>query len=125
MAPANESDTTASFDEVHKTGGVKVQKAAPRSPNTCAFVERFIQTLQQECLDYFMVFGERHMDYLVSEMVAQYHEERPHQGKENEVLIRGSTKQTKKPVSRPIGDIKCRQRVGGLLKHYGWKAAQR
>jgi hypothetical protein len=37
-------------------------------------VERFIQTLQQECLDYFVVFGERHMDYLVSEMVAHFHE---------------------------------------------------
>lgn len=59
-----------SFDDVLKTGGVRVQKAAPRSLNTCAFVERFIQTLQQECLDYLVVFGEKHMNHLVSEMVA-------------------------------------------------------
>jgi hypothetical protein len=45
-----------------------------------AFVERFIQTLQQECLDYFVVSGERHMDHLVSEMLTHYHEERPHPG---------------------------------------------
>jgi hypothetical protein len=32
--------------------------------------ERFIQTLQQECLDYFVVFGEQHMNCVVSEMVA-------------------------------------------------------
>jgi len=96
---------TASFDDVLKSGGVRVQKAAPRSPNTNAYVERFVQTLQQECLGYFVVFGEQHMDYLVSEMVAHYHEERPHQGKDNEVLIRGPTKQTKKPLSRPCGEI--------------------
>jgi putative transposase len=103
---------TQSFDDALKTGGVRVQKAAPRSPNTCAFVERFIQTLQQECLDYFVAFGEKHMNYLVSEMVAHYHEERPHQGKENELLIRGSsepsTKRTKSrppPNAAPLGDI--------------------
>ncbi len=125
---------TASFDDALKAGDVKVQKAAHRSPNTCAFVERFIQTLQQECLDYFVVFGEQHMNHLVSEMVAHYHEERPHQAKENDTLIRTSLEPPKKkPKGRkasapppdvvPIGDIKCRQRLGGLLKHYIRKAA--
>lgn len=69
---------TASFDDVLKAGNVLVQKADYRSPNTAAYVERFIQTLQQECLDSFVAFGERHMNHLVSEMVAHYHEERPH-----------------------------------------------
>lgn len=35
-----------------------VIKAAHRSPNTAAFVERFIQTLQQECLDCFVAFSQ-------------------------------------------------------------------
>jgi hypothetical protein len=35
-------------------------------------IERFIPTLQQECLDYFVVFGEKHMNYLVWEMVAYW-----------------------------------------------------
>ena len=94
----------------------------------------FIQTLQQECLDYFVVFGERHMNHLVSEMVAHYHEERPHQAKENNPLIRESSEpQKKKPGGRkesapppdvvPLGDIKCRKRLGGLLKHYSRRAA--
>lgn len=108
-------------------------KAAHRSPNTYAFVERFIQTLQQECLDYFVVFGEKHMNHLVSEMVAHYHEERPHQAKENDPLIREPSDQPKKkPKGRKasatppdvvsIGEIKCRQRLGGLLKHYERRA---
>lgn len=78
---------TAAFDEVLESAKVKVVKAAHRSPNTNAYVERFIQTLQQEVLDYFIVFGEQHMDHLVAEAVAYYHEERPHQGKENALLM--------------------------------------
>jgi len=46
---------TKSFDEVLKASKVRVQKASYRSPNTVAFVDRFIQTLGQECLDYFVV----------------------------------------------------------------------
>lgn len=120
---------TASFDEVLKAGGAKVVKTAYRSPNTAAFVERFIQTLQQECLDYFVVFGEKHMNHLVAEMVAHYHEERPHQGEENETLrpssVEVSTKKQKSapPDVVPLSNITCRQRLGGLLKHYSRKAA--
>ncbi|MBS0206579.1 MAG: transposase [Planctomycetes bacterium] len=122
----------ASFDEALKAADVKVQKGAYRSPNTNAFVERFIQTLQQECLDYFMVFGEKHMNHLVSEMVVHYHEERPHQANENAPLlpapVRTSKKKPKWIGTAPsnvlrISDIKCRQRLGGLLKHYERKAA--
>jgi hypothetical protein len=40
-----------------------VRKTAFRSPNTNAFVERFIQTIQQECV----ILGQRHFDYLVAE----------------------------------------------------------
>jgi putative transposase len=77
----------ASFDETLRSAGLRPEKAAPHAPNTMAFVERFIQTVQQECLDYFLVFGERHMDYLVSEMVAYYHQSRPHQGWDNAILV--------------------------------------
>jgi putative transposase len=98
-------------------------------------VERFIQTLQQECLDYFIVFGEQHMNHLVSEMVAHYHEERPHQAKDNDPLMpataaesrpkkRKAKTKAKQPVEvAPIQEIECRQRLGGLLKHYYRKAA--
>ncbi|MBX3449114.1 MAG: integrase core domain-containing protein [Planctomycetaceae bacterium] len=65
----------------------RAHKAALCSPNTCAFVERFIQTLQQECLDDFVVFGEKHMNHVVSEMVAHYHEERPHQAEESNAFL--------------------------------------
>ena len=51
----------------------EVKHAPIRSPNTVAFVERFVQTIQQECLDHFIVFGESHMDHLCREFVEHYH----------------------------------------------------
>jgi len=124
---------TASFDEILKSADLKVMKAAHRSPNTNAFVERFIQTLQQECLDYFIVFGEQHMDHLVSEMLLHYHEERPHQARDNDPLVQtpraGEPKKGKRKKKEPTPDvvpvtqIECRERLGGLLKHYYRKAA--
>lgn len=78
---------TPSFDEVFKKSGGEAKETAFRSPNTNAYVERLIQALQQEVLDHFVVFGERHMDLLVSEMVEHYHEERPHQGMDNDLLV--------------------------------------
>jgi putative transposase len=36
--------------------------------------------VKQECLDHFVVFGERHLRYLIREYVNHFHEERPHQG---------------------------------------------
>lgn len=112
------------FDQTLKDARLRVQKAAYRSPNTVAFVERFIQTLQQECLDYFIVFGERHMNHLVSEMVAYYHEARPHQAKDNDLLV--SAEEAKTAEEREVvrlSDVRCKKRLGGLLKHYYRKAA--
>lgn len=73
---------TASFDQILEDAKLEVKPSAYRSPNTNAFVERFIQTLQQECLDYFVVFGQRHLDHLVAEMVTHYHEGVPIRRKE-------------------------------------------
>lgn len=47
------------FDAVLGQQGVKVRKLAVRAPNTNAFVERFIQAIQVECLDHFFLFGEK------------------------------------------------------------------
>lgn len=96
-------------------------------------MERFIQTLQQEVLDYFIVFGEQHMDHIVNEALTYYHEDRPHQAKENLPLTPAKApKSQKKPERKkgkspagvvPVSQIECRERLGGLLKHHSQKAA--
>ena len=39
-----------------------------------------MQSIKQECLDHFVVFGENHLRHIVSEYVAYHNEDRPHQG---------------------------------------------
>ncbi|MEZ6073165.1 MAG: integrase core domain-containing protein [Pirellulales bacterium] len=120
---------TTSFDQKLKDAGVKVRKTAFRSPNTNAYVERFLQTLQQEALDHFIVFGQQHLDVIVGEFVQYYHEERPHQGMDNDLLTAADSQPAKGGDKKPLPDvvpvaaIACRQRFGGVLKHYYRQAA--
>ena len=107
------------FDQVLESAGIRSRRLALRSPNTNVFVERFIQTIQVECMDHFIIFGEKHFDYLVREYVEHYHTERPHQGFANRTPAG-----TPAPVPPGSGgEIQCRTRLGGLLKHYDRVAA--
>lgn len=103
---------------------IRVQKSPYRSPNTVAYVERFIQTQHQQCLDYFIMFGPQHINHLVCEMVDCYHEERPHQSKDNRPLSAPGDESVTDAIV-PLSRIGCRNRLGGLLKHYYRKARSR
>jgi putative transposase len=118
------------FDQALKRKRVKVIQIPFRAPNMNAFVERFVQSIQQECLDHFIVFGTQHFDYLCGEYVAYYLTERPHQGVgiDNELLVRDTAQ--KKAEDRlsdddlpRLADIRRRSRLGGLLNSYERKAA--
>ena len=84
-----------------------------------AFVERFIQTIQQECLDHFVVVGEWHLNHLVREFLRYYHRFRPHQGLENLTPDQAMTpKRPETGVSGRMGPIVRDEWLGGLLKSY-------
>lgn len=114
------------FDQALRRRRVKIVKTQFRAPNMNAYAERFVQTIKQECLDHFVVFGTRHLDHLCREFLEHFHLERPHQGRENELLIRPSPRQASQARSDTLPqlrDIRCRARLGGLLKSYHRKAA--
>lgn len=114
------------FVQVFKDRSIQVKKVGPQAPNLNAFIERWIQSMQQEALDHFIVLGERHFDHIVGEYVAYYHERRPHQGVGNVLLPRlpcgpaDGTTFDDEGAFRPLAlaDVKCESRLGGLLKHY-------
>jgi putative transposase len=91
--------------------GIRVVQTPFQAPNANAYAERFVRSIKEGCLNRVIPFGERHCRRTIAEYVEHYHRERNHQGLENE-LIEGA------PAVDPIGRIRRRQRLGGLLNYY-------
>jgi putative transposase len=104
------------FDEMIERSGASMCPVSFRAPNMNAYVERFVQSIQQECLDKFIAFGREHFDLLNREYLEHYHTERPHQGKNNVPLH-------DLPVASEVGEIIGCERLGGVLRHYVRHAA--
>lgn len=60
----NDNAYANGFDEVVKDHGASVRLTAVLAPNENAYIERFVQSIKQECLDHLLVFGEKPRDYL-------------------------------------------------------------
>ena len=112
---------TAEFDGILESEGIEIKKVGPRAPNMNAIAERWVQSIQQECLDHFVVFGEKHLRHIVSEYVKFHNDERPHQGVGNTRLRVVGAKEP--PPECAEGEIVCASRLGGMLKHFCRKAA--
>ncbi len=67
------------------------------------------------------MFGEAHLRHILSEYLFYFNEERAHQGVGNTRLRRFGEKEPPKELAE--GLIVCRQRLGGLLKHFYRQAA--
>ena len=83
-------------------------------------VERFIQTITHECLFKFILFGQKHLDHIVGEWVA------------NDNTIRSHTERNHLPPIHAVPEempkldrdqIIVRAYVGGTVKSFEWKAA--
>jgi hypothetical protein len=101
------------FRETLAAGGVKCLPLPARSPNLNAYAERWVRSIKEECLSKLILFGENSLRRVVSEFLEHYHQERNHQGKDNLLLFPAAAREAS---SR--GAIRCRERLGGLLKYY-------
>jgi putative transposase len=108
----------AAFKQLIDEAGVNRVPLPPRSPYVNAFAERFVRSVKEEALSRFILFGENALHHVLEEYMAHYHEERPHQGKGNMILLPSAPTD-----QQPEGPIQCRERLGGLLKYYHRKAA--
>jgi transposase InsO family protein len=61
-----------------KGGHPYVLATAPRSPWQNGHTERLIGSIRRECLDHVVVFGERHLRYLLLSYMAYYNSARTH-----------------------------------------------
>jgi putative transposase len=103
----------ASFRQILKDKGVKPIRLPPKSPNLNAFAERWVRSVKDECLSRIVCFGEQSLRRVLCEYVKHYNEERNHQGKNNKLLF-----PTEEHNPGNKGEVKCRERLGGLLKFY-------
>jgi len=64
------------------------------------------------------LFGEASLRRALTDFIDHFHGERNHQRKGNVLLFPSETVGHQKPRSR----VRCRERLGGLLKYYSYAA---
>ena len=108
----NDTRFSEAFCKILSDEGIESVKIAPRCPNMNAYIERFMKSIKHECLDKMIYFGEDSLRNAVNEYLIHYHQERNHQGLENQLII---------PLEKPPdkdAPIETVERLGGMLKHY-------
>ena len=73
--------------------------------------------LMEESLDRLIFFGESFLRRAVRQFLEHYHAEHNHQGLGNRLINPGAE------IGRSIGEVHCRQRLGGVLRYYYRQAA--
>jgi putative transposase len=94
-------------------GKLRTIRIPPRSPQANAFAESFIGTLKKECLNYFVCFSQRQLNYILQTWVKYYNTERPHRGRgvENNVLAPGFH-------AKGEGRVRSKEQLGGVIRSY-------
>src|SRR5215471_15169383 len=106
------------FQHIIDAAGVTRVPLPPRSPHLNAYAERWVRSVQEECLSRLILCGEASLHHALTHYVAHVHHERHHQDKGNVLLF--------PTVNQNVGrasPIQCRERLGGLLKYYDRDAA--
>jgi putative transposase len=113
-----DSKFTAAFDEVFRSEDIRVIHSPIRAPQANAYAERFVRTVRAECLDWLLILGRRHLDSVLRVYTDRYNRERPHRGR---ALLSPDSTNADPPPSG--GEIKRRDRLGGLIHEYHRAAA--
>src|SRR5512133_3017878 len=111
---------TSAWVELLKSSGVESVRIPASSPNCSPHAERFVRTVRNECLNQFVIFGERHLRYLLRDFIPHYLEERVHQGLGGALIAPRTASENDNSASDAI---RCRSRLGGLLNFYHREAA--
>ncbi len=107
----------SSFSKRLEAMGISEVVTARRSPWQNAYVERVIGSIRLECLDYVVVFNERHLRRVLSSYVDYYHGTRTH-------LSLNKDCPDTRPVQPPKrGKVIAIPHVGGLHHRYERLAA--
>jgi hypothetical protein len=83
-----------------------------------AYAERWVRSVKEECLSNLILFGEGSLRHALTEFIEHFHGERNHQGKGNLLLFPDKSTAQLSAGHR----MRCRERLGGLLRFYAYVA---
>jgi Integrase core domain len=66
------------FDEVFRSDSGEVLRTPVRAPTANAYAQRWVRTVQAECLDWLLIVGRGHLEQVLRIYVQHYNRHRPH-----------------------------------------------
>jgi putative transposase len=113
-----DSKYSGAFDEVFRSGGIRIVKTPVRAPQANAIAERFVRTVRVECLDWLLILNRRHLERVLRVYAEHYNTHRPHRA------LRLQPPQPREPPpSAIVGEIERHDSLGGLIHEYYRHAA--
>ncbi len=112
-----DTNFSAAFRQLLEEFSVTPVRLPAKSPNLNAHLERFHRSIKEECLHRMIFFGEFSLRKAVQEFLVHYHNERNHQGLENQII------EPRREVGSRAVNVECRERLGGMLRYYHRTAA--
>jgi putative transposase len=113
-----DSKYTGPFDEVFRGDDIRIVRTPLRAPKANAIAERFVRTVRAECLDWLLILNRRHLERVLRVYVDHYNRERPHRALEHR-----APESEERREGSPTGEIRRRDRLGGLIHEYYRAAA--
>ncbi len=115
----NDRKYGTSFSHVAFGAGIDVLCTPYRAPKANAFCERFLGSLQRECLDHFIILSERHLHRIVKEYTHYFNYARPHQGIDQQIPCQPAYP----AMPAADGQVVSFPVLGGLHRDYQRRAA--
>jgi putative transposase len=105
----------AGFDAVFDAQWVRIARTPFRAPRANGYAERWVRTVREDCLDWLLILGERHLRRVLREYADHYNHSRTHRA----LGLRAPL-----PRGQPAGlgsargaVIRC-DRLGGIVHEY-------
>ena len=93
-----------------------MKKVARRSPNLNPHAEAWVGSFRRECLDKFVVLGEKHLDHICRQYEVYHNSVRPRSALDNEPV--GVIAPAPPEFTEEKDGVVCEAWLGGLLRHY-------
>jgi len=106
--------------ETVKKNGMRTNALPITSPNLNGRTERIIGQIKSECLSKFILFGPKHLDYIVSEYIDYFNKQRAHSSRSN---LPPLAEMPEEVLSLSMNQIEIKSYVGGLINSFERKAA--